>query len=345
MTAKMVPVEQFKIALKFLRDVLLSQGFQPDSTAISRVDILLSLLDAAPAAASAQEAVVVTQEMIKVGGDLFMERAGNTSTTEWDDVCDIYKAMRALEPPAAPASAPVPEEAQKWLHFPSLMSVACVSDPKEWQRYVKAEDYDHLRASLGAAMGERDAQNARADSFATALLQAAQAAGYSVDRTNPPQTINEYLKSLLQRAESALSAQAAAEAEVGRLEELQRMQQVAICVAASANTHQSMKEQSIDQSNPYWTPAYGDVIIAIKREIRERERAEASEHNFAIECDLRKAAEQRAVGMEAVSQWAESAVRFMCLPYDMQTFDRQMKLKEDYYKLYPVNNASDEGKT
>lgn len=67
--------------------------------------------------------------------------------------------------------------------------------------------------------------------------------------------------------------------------------QAAACMTATIqNTRESAKERIL-RDHPYWTQAYADICRSVDREIEERERAEASEHNFAIEHDLRTAAE------------------------------------------------------
>lgn len=51
----------------------------------------------------------------------------------------------------------------------------------------------------------------------------------------------------------------------------------AISVASIQNTRESAKDR-IGKDNPYWTDAYGDVCIAVDREMAQRERAEAAEN-------------------------------------------------------------------
>jgi len=58
--------------------------------------------------------------------------------------------------------------------------------------------------------------------------------------------------------------------------ELHIMQLAAVSTASAQNTHTSVKDR-IDKNNPYWTQAYGDVCVAIDREIAWRERAECAE--------------------------------------------------------------------
>jgi hypothetical protein len=57
--------------------------------------------------------------------------------------------------------------------------------------------------------------------------------------------------------------------------EEQVMQLAAISTAAGANTPQSAREQTIYRDNPSWTPAYQDVLDAVRREMKlRRELAE-----------------------------------------------------------------------
>jgi len=58
-------------------------------------------------------------------------------------------------------------------------------------------------------------------------------------------------------------------AELEQVKELHYLQLAAISVATLQNTEDSKKER-IAFDNPYWTVAYGDVCVAIDREIAER---------------------------------------------------------------------------
>lgn len=59
-------------------------------------------------------------------------------------------------------------------------------------------------------------------------------------------------------------------------EELHRMQMAGITTASLANTR-FQSALPLGKVHPYWTPAYEDVLNAVGREIRERERAERAE--------------------------------------------------------------------
>ena len=59
--------------------------------------------------------------------------------------------------------------------------------------------------------------------------------------------------------------------------ETERMRVVACGVAAGCNTEESIARHGIKQGNPYWTPAYGDVCGAVKREMEYREKNKALE--------------------------------------------------------------------
>lgn len=69
----------------------------------------------------------------------------------------------------------------------------------------------------------------------------------------------------------------AATARIAEMEELHRMQLAAISTASNANTRLSLDRSDIPSANPYWTVAFGDVRIAIEREIEQRERAQKAE--------------------------------------------------------------------
>lgn len=55
-------------------------------------------------------------------------------------------------------------------------------------------------------------------------------------------------------------------------EELQRLQFAAISTVSLCNTPASLAQHRIDSNNPYWTPAYEDVVIAMLREMALLER-------------------------------------------------------------------------
>lgn len=57
------------------------------------------------------------------------------------------------------------------------------------------------------------------------------------------------------------------------------MQLAAISTATLQNTETTIKDR-IPKDSPYWTVAYADVCTAIDREIRERNRANAAEHDI-----------------------------------------------------------------
>lgn len=59
--------------------------------------------------------------------------------------------------------------------------------------------------------------------------------------------------------------------------ELYTMRLAAISTASLANSRQSAPP--IDITHPYWTPSYGDVVAAVKREMEWREKAEAAERH------------------------------------------------------------------
>lgn len=48
----------------------------------------------------------------------------------------------------------------------------------------------------------------------------------------------------------------------------------AVSVACISNTHKSMEDTKIERDNPFWSVAYEDVRVAIKREIDLREKLE-----------------------------------------------------------------------
>jgi predicted RNA-binding protein with EMAP domain len=62
-------------------------------------------------------------------------------------------------------------------------------------------------------------------------------------------------------------------------DEQTRMQMAAIAAVALCNTPESLAKQRIDRRNPYWTPAYEEVVSAVERERAERERAEKAERD------------------------------------------------------------------
>jgi len=65
-------------------------------------------------------------------------------------------------------------------------------------------------------------------------------------------------------------------------EEVNRLQLAAIAIAADCNTQSCLNTHLISKDNRYWTPAYEQVIAAIRREIVLRERLEAADK--VIDC-------------------------------------------------------------
>jgi hypothetical protein len=57
-------------------------------------------------------------------------------------------------------------------------------------------------------------------------------------------------------------------ARIKELEETHRMQLAGISVISNCNTADSLKKQSMSEGNPYWSVAFGDVVIMMKREIK-----------------------------------------------------------------------------
>ena len=55
--------------------------------------------------------------------------------------------------------------------------------------------------------------------------------------------------------------------KIDELEELHRMQLAGVSTIARCNTRESLSKQMIDENNPYYTVALGDVKIAMEREI------------------------------------------------------------------------------
>lgn len=84
-------------------------------------------------------------------------------------------------------------------------------------------------------------------------------------------------------------------AEISKLKNLeeQRIMELAgISTASIQNTEESKKER-IPRDNPYWTVAYGDVCVAVDREIKLREKAKALEEKCRnLEEELRKSHEK-----------------------------------------------------
>lgn len=80
-----------------------------------------------------------------------------------------------------------------------------------------------------------------------------------------PEEINQVFNSLLTRAQTA-------ERKLEDLEELTRMQQVAISVTCMSNTRQSADQQRLDEGNQFRTTALKDVEAAIDREIALRDK-------------------------------------------------------------------------
>lgn len=64
--------------------------------------------------------------------------------------------------------------------------------------------------------------------------------------------------------------------EVESMRENHIMQLAGISTACIQNTKSTIKDR-IPKDNPYWTVAYGDVCVAVDREMRERKRAEEAE--------------------------------------------------------------------
>lgn len=80
-----------------------------------------------------------------------------------------------------------------------------------------------------------------------------------------PEEINQVFNSLLTRAQTA-------ERKLEDLEELTRMQQVAISVTCMSNTRQSADQQRLPEGNQFRTTALKDVEAAIDREIALRDK-------------------------------------------------------------------------
>lgn len=70
------------------------------------------------------------------------------------------------------------------------------------------------------------------------------------------------------------------------LREKHGIQLASISVAAMSNTRATAKFNRLERVNPYWTAAYQDVLDAVEREMKERERAESAEHR-CLELTLR----------------------------------------------------------
>jgi hypothetical protein len=89
-------------------------------------------------------------------------------------------------------------------------------------------------------------------------------------------------------AETARSLERQLSEEKRAREEAEAIRLAAISTASLQNTRASAKER-IGPDNPYYTTAYGDVCVAIDREIAERERAESAEQRVeSLEAALRE---------------------------------------------------------
>ena len=64
------------------------------------------------------------------------------------------------------------------------------------------------------------------------------------------------------------------DAAIAELTELNNMQLAGIMTATVQNTPTSIKDR-IGRDNPYWTVAYGDVCVAVDREMRLMDRIKA----------------------------------------------------------------------
>lgn len=79
---------------------------------------------------------------------------------------------------------------------------------------------------------------------------------------------------------AALNVLADKERELAAMRELHDVQLAAISTACVQNTRDSATMR-IWRENPYWTVAYGDVCVAVDREMAERARAEKAERELA----------------------------------------------------------------
>lgn len=61
------------------------------------------------------------------------------------------------------------------------------------------------------------------------------------------------------------------DARIAELEETHRMQLAGISTISVCNTKESLRDCYITSDNPYWTPAFEDVVYAMDREIENLE--------------------------------------------------------------------------
>lgn len=87
------------------------------------------------------------------------------------------------------------------------------------------------------------------------------------------------------------------ETELAAANELHARQLAAVSAASLANTRASAKEQRIDFENDAFTQAYTDTVLAVEREMAERERAETAERELA-ECRASHEELRQALTME-----------------------------------------------
>lgn len=74
------------------------------------------------------------------------------------------------------------------------------------------------------------------------------------------------------------------ESERDDLKEKHLLQLAGISTASLCNTEKSISENLIKKDNPYWTVAYSDVVICVKREMVLREKLQSLE-KIAREAD------------------------------------------------------------
>jgi hypothetical protein len=99
---------------------------------------------------------------------------------------------------------------------------------------------------------------------------------------------------------NALKAERAKVRELKRTNEIQIMQLAGCMTVSFANTRESLAKVLTGIHPDYQCQAINDVADAVRREIRERDRAEASETNFATEHDALKAAEAKLKAVEGL---------------------------------------------
>lgn len=158
-------------------------------------------------------------------------------------------------------------------------SLYCERDGCERGPFCEACHVTHLaECEISRLKSERDfnAASLRDANAEIARLRA------EVERLTRDRDLAER-KAAVCREDAEISARRAesAEARVAELEELHRMREAAISVAAQCNTESSAKEQRIERGNPYWTPAYSDVCAAVDREIVLRARVAELEAELA----------------------------------------------------------------